>query len=149
MRCNSGIPPRVLADQHLIAEYRELPMVLGSLRINGFKLKSEPRLIFGLGKGHINWYKTRLLYLKNRHNDVIDEMKNRGFKCDGVKFDINEAPTEFHNNWQPTLQDSMIIRQRIKEKLLLKPKFYKYNRNNINDIDKFINDIFESELWPN
>jgi deoxyribonuclease (pyrimidine dimer) len=147
MRCNVGINPKYLADQHLIAEYRELPMVLGSLRVNNYQIKTPPLMFFNLGKGHINWFKSRLVYLKNRHNTIKNEMSIRGFKNDGINFDIFNAPIQYQNNWVPTLHDSLLLRNRIKEKLLLKPTFYKYYGNPISNIILFIEQLIQSELF--
>jgi hypothetical protein len=41
MRCNTGCNPKFLADQHLMAEARELKMVIGNLRTNDFKIKGK------------------------------------------------------------------------------------------------------------
>jgi len=46
MRCNVGVNPCYLTDQWLIAEYRELPMVIGSLRINNWEIKSAVKSSF-------------------------------------------------------------------------------------------------------
>jgi len=117
MRCNVGIDPSLLTDQHVIAEYRELPMVVGSLRSNGWMIKSAVPEKFNLGIGHINFLKNKLYYLERRHDTVKIEMYNRGFKQTSLSMDINLYREEFCNNWHPTLEDSMVIRKRIKEKL--------------------------------
>lgn len=147
MRCNIGVPPRVLADQHLIAEYRELQMVLGSLRVNDYQIKSSILVDFSLGKGHINFFKNKLIYLKRRHDDIKTEMCKRGFKHNGVNLNIHEAPIIYHNDWTPSLVESNIIRQRLKEKLLMKPSFYKHYRQKIADMNQFIDNIEKAELW--
>ncbi len=118
MRCNVGVNPKYLTDQWLIAEYRELPMVVGSLRVNGWKLKSEALKRFDLGKGHINWFKNRLLYLFRRHEEVKKEMIVRGFKCDVLSIIKEPGSESFWNDWNPNMEDSMKIRQRLEEKIL-------------------------------
>jgi len=70
------INPKKLADQHLIAEYDEILMLLGYV-------KKYPRLgkipgKYSLGKGHILFFKNKLKYLKKRHELIKLEMKKRG-----------------------------------------------------------------------
>lgn len=131
MRCNVGVNPKYLADQHLIAEYRELPMVTGSLRINGWKIKSPIGPFFSLGKGHINWFKPRLAYLRERHEEVKIEMGNRGFKHDALEIKYDDCAKHLWNNWKPTLEDSEHIRKRIFYKILRNPftpfHWWRYN----------------------
>lgn len=118
MRCNVGVNPKYLTDQWLIAEYRELPMVVGSLRVNGWKIKSEAFKRFDLGKGHINWFKSRLLYLFRRHEEVKKEMVSRGFKCDVLNITKEPGSEPFWNDWNPTMEDSVKLRQRLEQKIL-------------------------------
>lgn len=127
MRCNTGVDPYFLTDQHLVAEYREIPMVWGSLKHNNFKIKSEIPETFCLGKGHINFWKNKLVYLKRRWDAVVMEMQKRNFATN-MTFDIPDyCPKEFLNDWSPTIEDSMIIRERILEKIMMKPQWYRWN----------------------
>ena len=147
-----GINPKYLTDQWLIAEYRELPMVVGSLRANNWKIKSPVKLIFDLGKGHINWFKTRLAYLCNRHSEVKLEASKRGFKCNALSIDLSACPIEFRNDWKPTIQDSWVIRNRLIEKLTknkLPITWWRYNGYHLSDqtIDSYLDLIRYSELF--
>ena len=67
------IPPRKLADQHLIAEYNEILMLLGYVR--KYPMTEEIPKNYCLGKGHIKFFKNKLLYLKKRHENLKNEMK--------------------------------------------------------------------------
>ena len=72
------ISPKLLSDQHLIAEYNEILMLLGYVR-------KYPKLVgipkdYCLGKGHILFFKDKLGYLKERHELLKKEMRIRGFK---------------------------------------------------------------------
>ncbi len=152
MRCNIGVNPNYLTDQWLIAEYRELPMVVGSLRVNGWKIKSEPLTVFNLGKGHLNWFKSRLLYLRRRHEEVKKEMILRGFKCDVLNIERDKCPSEFWNDWQPTIEDSLKLRGRLEEKLRankLPITWWRYNRVNLSSetVEAFIDRIKTGELF--
>ena len=151
MRCNVGVNPKYLTDQWLIAEYRELPMVVGSLRVNGWKIKSEVKTKFDLGKGHINFLKSRLMYLSNRHSAVKDEMVKRDFKCDVLSIDIPDA-VGYWNNWNPTMEDSQKIRLRLVEKITankLPITWWRFNRVNLTlaSVDEFLYNICRGELF--
>ena len=68
------IHPKSLADQHLIAEYDEILMLLGYVR--RYPKKENIPEKYTLGKGHIKFFKDKLLYLKKRHELIKEEMKN-------------------------------------------------------------------------
>lgn len=132
------IPPKNLADQHLIAEYNEILMLLGYIR-NNPSLKNIPEK-YCLGKGHIKFFKNKILYLKNRHELIKKEMKNRKFKTN-ITINLNEFDENLIKNWSPQKADIKIIKNRLKEKILNKPKYYRYNRvhRNLNFFLKLIN----------
>lgn len=126
MRCNCGVNPTFLADQHLIVEARELGMVAGSLKANNYKVIAGIPATFNLGKGHINFFKDKLLYLHNRWKFVVDECANRGFHIQKPFYDLNTFPAEFVNTWVPAQRDTDIIRARIVFKLNLRIGWYRY-----------------------
>ena len=152
MRCNVGVNPYFLTDQWLVAEYRELPMVIGSLRVNNWVIKSEVKSSFCLGAGHLNFFKPRLSYLYKRHEAVKKEMINRGFKCDALSIDISNSPLMYLNDWTPTLEDSRLIRNRLAEKITknkLPITWWRYLRQNLTpfNLDAYLNSIINSELY--
>jgi len=137
MRANVGVNPSFLVDQHLIAEYVELMMLIGSLQYNNWSIKSEIPMNFTLGTGHMNFLKKRLKYIQKRHNEVKKEMIFRGFKCDLLTIDLNDIPKDFCLDWTPSLKDSMIIRDRLLWKLNPKrhlPSFWRYYRKKLTDV---------------
>ena len=80
------ISPSELTDQHLIAEYREIFMVAGSLKRtliskSGFVESKVPKN-FTLNNGHVYFFYNKGKYLYKRYNLIIKEMKSRGFKPD-------------------------------------------------------------------
>lgn len=112
MRCNCGIDPKYLADQHLLAEAREIPMVTGSLRANGYAIKSPIPNVMNLGTGYINFFKDKQLYLLRRRFEVIKECYNRGFDIQ-QQMDICDVPIQFKKDWTPSQRDTTILRQRV------------------------------------
>ena len=117
------INPKNLADQHLIAEYNEILMLLGHL--DKFPIiKSQPKE-YCLGKGHINFFKDKIKYLKERHEIIKKEMKKRGFKISKT-INIKKYPKKYINNWKPKEKDKEIIKKRLIYKINLKPTYYRY-----------------------
>lgn len=72
-RVNVGIEPHELCDQHLIAEYRELPRCFASF-------KQRPPEQFTLGRGHVTWCAQYPGMLADRHRALVAEMRRRGFR---------------------------------------------------------------------
>ena len=124
------IPPSELTDQHLIAEYREITMVPAALsRTLKSKAGFNPNRInekYTLNTGHVYFFYDKGLYLNKRYNELIEEMKLRGFNPDpDKKFPKEIFPSELYNDWMPTLEDQKIIRKRIAEKIAMKPNWYR------------------------
>ena len=66
-------------------------------------------------------------YLHNRYNQLIDEMKRRGFKPDSSRVFPKEifVDNNLYNDWLPRVEDYNVIKQRIEEKIALKPDWYR------------------------
>ena len=117
------INPRSLADQHLIAEYDEILMLLGHVRKHP-SVKGEP-CSYCLGKGHITFFKDKLLYLKKRHELLKKEMKRRGFRTDKT-IKLGDFSRKLINDWKPKKADKDIIKKRLIMKIRSKPDYYRY-----------------------
>ncbi len=153
-RVNVGVNPKYLADQHLIAESVEITMITGGLRKHGYTIKSAVPEQFVFGKGHINFFKNKLIYLKRRLEEVNAEMHSRGFKASTQIDDvIQEAPARLLQDWVPATRDTDIIRGRISSRLQTRVKgqpglgYYRYNRDLIEDMDSFVQRFNQSELY--
>ena len=125
------IEPSELTDQHLIAEYREITMVPGSLKRTlvskiGYQEKKVPKK-FTLNGGHVYFFYNKGKYLDIRYKQLIKEMKRRGFNPDpNRKFPIDIFKNNgLYNDWMPTIEDQKIIRQRIAERIAAKPDWYR------------------------
>ena len=84
---------------------------------------------YSLGKGHILFFKNKVLYLKNRHEKLKKEMNIRGFKTRKTVY-TNQFSKNLLNNYKPNNEDKKIIKKRLIEKLKLKPNFYRYYSKN-------------------
>jgi len=106
-RINVGIHPEELCDQHLIAEYRELPRVIGHTP------KAPPPPAFKLGSGHVNWCAQYQHSLYLRQCILCREMKRRGYT-------VNFEPTfQSGEMWQDKdeLHARPLLINRIQERL--------------------------------
>jgi len=70
------LEPSALSDQHLIAEYREILLLLGYVRKHE-KLSSEGAHFM---KQPVKFFGDRLTYLERRHALLRKEMRKRGFR---------------------------------------------------------------------
>ena len=148
MRCNTGVDPKLLTDQWLIAEQVELLMIGGMLKKNKFKVKSKIPNSFKLGTGHMVFWVNKLKYLKRRHEEVKKEVIRRGFKATIRSINLDEFPEEFRNDWKPTLEDSMILRERLIWKLNRKPIMWRYERVNIRSrLEEFKDELISSKCY--
>ena len=125
------IDPTELTDQHLIAEYREIFMEGGSLKRtlvskNGYQESKVPKR-YTLNAGHVYFFYNKGKYLDKRYQELIKEMKKRGFKPDKSRTFPKEIFVEngLYNDWIPNSEDYKLIRQRIEEKITMKPDWYR------------------------
>ena len=128
------VNPRELTDQHLFAEFREIKMIPKSLArsIRARGVTGALKIVgadFTLNKGHVSFFYNKGAYLYERYALLKFELRMRGvnyntdseFDPDGVM--IRE---EFWNNWEPKAKDFELIRERIAEKIAMKPQWYRY-----------------------
>lgn len=120
-----------LADQHLMAEYRELPRVFGAVRKhvqNGKKLKDfKISPVFILGTGHVTFFYDKLEFLRLRQIALITECLARGFNIKDITVqDISDIPLDFRNDYIPTQAALAESQARLDEKIAQKPLWYKH-----------------------
>lgn len=138
------INPLYLTDQHGLAEIKEINQLCGSFRKslyskNGIILEKIPKT-FTLNKGHVYFFYNKGLYLHNRFELIVSEMKKRGFNIIS-KFPVEVWPPEYFQDWEPNCDDEKIIKKRICERLRQKPKYYRYYGNYI-DINEFMDKFY-------
>jgi len=114
---------RNLADQHLMAEYLEIIMLVEYIRKHPI-VKEMPKT-YRLGKGHIIFFKNKVKYLKERHEKLAKEMKRRGFKPT-KKLNLKGIPRKLFNNWKASKKDKKIIKKRLLARIRMKPSWYRY-----------------------
>lgn len=115
-RINCGVPPKELTDKHLIAEHREIKRIPNQISKGKYSLLNQPKT-FTLGTGHVKFFYDKLLYLKNRYEEIYKECKNRNFNVTYYGDSWNNIPEKFMNDYIPTNDDIKIIKERINQKL--------------------------------
>ena len=131
------VPVEELSNQHLMSEYRELPMVHGSLRrtlksTKGFQL-SRVSPTYTLNSGHVYFWYNKKSFLLDRFQQLVKELEYRGFQIDPDSRSIDWSV--FDNvpqvEWSSTDKDHITNLDRIIIRLNQKPKFYKWTKREV------------------
>lgn len=123
------INPKFLSDQHLIAEYNEILMLVSYIKKHQ-KIKEQPKE-YVLGRGHMLFFKNKLLYLKKRHELLKEEMRKRGFKTEKT-ISLEDFDDNLKKDYKPDKKAISKIKERLIYKLKLKKDFYRYYREKKN-----------------
>ena len=121
------VPVEELADQHLIAEYREIsrmPVFLKRSLASKKPLSIPEEYVFG--KGHVSFFYDKLAYIKERHDALKVEGFSRGFNLSSITMSLSDIHPRFCNNYDPTPSAISLNKERILSKLIMKPEWYKY-----------------------
>ena len=115
-------------------EWREAKMVPKALA-RSLRTQSADRVAkkipakFTLNTGHVLFFYDKGAYLQKRYAELTAELVRRGFKINvDAQLDpegtMDSAP--WNNDYEPTEEALTIIRQRIAEKIAMKPNFYRF-----------------------
>jgi deoxyribonuclease (pyrimidine dimer) len=126
------IPVQELTDQHAMAEYRELPMVMASARRSN-PANYKPTTKYTLNSGHVTFFWNKREFLLNRWLDLIAELYDRGFNVDPAARVVHwrELDRWPQVTWNPTEDDVVVNRTRINERIAAKPHLYRYRGKKI------------------
>jgi len=120
------VRPEYLADQHLLAEYRELPRVFDlALRWMERTDCDTARLpgTYRMGKGHVQFFYDKLDWCVARQRALIEECQRRGFDIQHTE--VPEPHPDLCCYWNPTEVDLSINLSRLCDKQHAKPNFYR------------------------
>ena len=125
------VPVEELSNQHLVAEYRELPRCIKQ-KIN---TECAPER-YCLGTGHMRWGRKHSKFLLARYNSILQEMKYRWFS---TNFNFSELEKEYFdkvekqnkNDYTPDEKDMNLSRSRIYEKIMKSPELYVWTKREI------------------
>lgn len=121
-------PVETLMDQHLMAEYRELPRIFGAVRerfAKKHKFDDIPE-DFRLGSGHVKFFYDKIGFLVIRQNAIINECLKRGINIANTHVDVADIPLRFMNDFIPSEADIALSQSRLNEKIAMKPQWYKF-----------------------
>ncbi|NCB95308.1 MAG: deoxyribonuclease [Negativicutes bacterium] len=107
------VPVEELCDQHLLAEYRELPRVFALA-----KLCDDAPKQYVLGPGHVKFFYDKLGYIYLRFTELIMECETRGFTIAYTTPPKNlPINPKLWNDYIPTEEAIAINRQRLQDKM--------------------------------
>lgn len=108
------VDPSELSDQHLLAEYRELPRVR-----HAYPRKKNPVIPtrYVLGKGHVTFFYNKGTWLEYRHQSLILEMHFRGFTVNLPALKLSHWPKEAMQWWEASPKEIEINRRRIQDRV--------------------------------
>jgi len=104
------LPVEELSDQHLFAEYRELP------RVRHLEPRHSDIKEYKLGDGHVKFFLDKGLWLQHRHEELKNELDARGIQTSIPVLSLS-WDSEFMLDWIPTEKDIEINIERILERI--------------------------------
>lgn len=137
------IDPRLLSDQHLFAEYREIKMIPKALErsihargLNGIRGNIPQQ--FTLNQGHVMFFYDKAKFLFNRFDLLRDELDERMIKYDLALSKLDETDVYgrcvddayFYKDYVPDSTAISIIKERIVSKIAEKPTWYRFHGKN-------------------
>lgn len=136
------VDPVHLADQHLMAEYRELPMVMAALKRSLRSKNGLPEIgkMYTLNSGHVKFFYNKGAFLRRRYALLVMELVARDYA-------LSERPSAdfsvfrengLDNDWAPSKQEIAINVERINARMLQRPGWYKYYGKPIHDPNWFL-----------
>ena len=112
------VPVEGLVRQHLVAEYRELVRIFPQakaayLRGECPNDKRNPTT-YKLSTGHVRFFYNKLGWLRERHNQLCNEMRKRGYTTNmDCKDSGTDLPKGWQNDWVPSEEEMKINQDRI------------------------------------
>ena len=114
-RINVGILPEELPSKLLIAEHREIKRIPNVVKSGKFSLKNQP-ISFTLGTGHVKFFYDKLLFLKNRYDQIYSECRRRGFNVQNYSSAWDGIEDSNMQDYVSNLRDREIVLNRITSK---------------------------------
>lgn len=129
-RINSSVKVRLLTDEHLLAEHREikrLPSVYKK-RLDSNKGFNDVPLNFTLGTGHVLFFINKGKFTLDRYLKIREECIKRGFQVED--YSKNWSGYDKLNDYTPTDTEHYLLVERITERLknTKKPYWHYYGK---------------------
>jgi hypothetical protein len=110
------IAPALLTDQHLLAEYRELPRIFALARAaiaRGIVIGPDR---YTLGRGHVLFFYSRTDWLSTRQAAIIAELLDRGYHLAHTQAP-DPVPGCGVSGWTPDAADVALNLARLRDRL--------------------------------
>ena len=126
------VDPVELCDQHLWAEYRELPRIPIAILKKKIRLDDVPEKYTVRteanpdgGKGHVRFFVDKLEWLYWRYMGLVSELRKRGYKARSQwPSDIVDAKyADLWGSWKPDKEAIELNRKRIRERMPERPRY--------------------------
>lgn len=126
------VPVCELANQHAFAEWREIRHIPKALA-RSLKTQSVDKILkkipkeFTLNCGHVLFFYDKGAFLRRRYEQLTEELISRGYNINrDAKFDPDDVMFDprWNGDYKPDERAFTIIRERIAEKIAMKPSFY-------------------------
>lgn len=114
-RINCGIKPELLTKPHLLAEHREIKRIPNNIRKGKYNLNDVPAE-FKLGSGHVKFFYDKLLYLKNRYEEIYNVCLNKKLNVTYFGDAWDGCPNHLMNDYIPSQRDIDIVSERLMER---------------------------------
>jgi len=134
-RINVGINPRLLTNEHLIAEHREIKRlcdVYYKRKLRGYKFPEALVKDFTLGKGHVLFFVNKPYYTYMRYDAIHRECLHRGMEVQsyhkcwtvyfGGFFNHYKILSKGYPEWEPAKADVVLLANRIIDNIKSSPK---------------------------
>lgn len=127
------INPMCLYDQHLIAEYREIPRIVSTVK-KMLKEKTNEQILslvtpdYVMNTGHVRFFYDKLEFIRSRHESIKREGLRRGINLLSITITLEGVPDILKKEFVPSHKDCILNLERIREKIDLKPEFYRYSK---------------------
>lgn len=113
------VKPSLLSDEHLIAEFNEIQMLI---TINyRYLYKGVIPNNYVLGEGHITFFRDKWDFILDRLELLFNEMVKRKFNFDWDRYGqslMNCVVCYKLSNWKPNKEDIELNKSRLKDRIL-------------------------------
>lgn len=125
-RINANIPVKILSDEHLLAEHREIKRIPDSLKksIKSGSINKIPQS-FKLGAGHVLFFVNKLQFVFNRYKEIHQECLNRKFNVEDFSSNfISISDRIYWNDWKSPPGAALDVLERISIRTIESNKKY-------------------------
>lgn len=146
------IDPKLLTDQHLFAECREINHIYSYVERNYSLAKFAKKKIsatYTLNTGHVLFFVNKLAFIFKRHLALLAELSERGThpNYEGLTPDAilaletryNALPQELKNDYTYTTSEVNISLERIIQRINAKPSWYRFHGVPLTELDNNAN----------